>query len=559
MAGTKLSNRQRMINMMYLVLLAMLALNVRVEVLDAFESLRIRLMDSSQLANENDQDFVQSMKAAIDEEVERHKKMTNAGLKDTLDQIRGKTQATIASINAHILKLEEMGEFDEEEGTYKRKDEMEKNFQYWMGTNEEAANGRGNGEAFDLRNELDEYATYIADIYNSQVKGDSLKITPELTQNPVKKKDDPKNLSWERNTLEGPLISNLATLEALKIDVYRQEKKLLDLLNQRLGVFKIVADKVIAVNSPVATIVPAGLPFQTRLAVALSSSTIQPKYYSPAGNIVGENSGTTALLSIPANGALIPDGKSEAIQRYTATIEVPTAFGEAERLTVTDEFIVRRPEVVVSSATVQNLYRKCGNAINIDVPALGDYYTPVVTASNATIKQSTASPKRFLIMPNGNQSVVNVSSRTNGQTIHIGKVKYRVITPPKPRLELKINGQPYQGIRTVSPNSRMTIRVIPDREFLASLPDDARYRIKTLEVRLKDRIGPPRLIGTVDISGSDATRAIPVRLTSEVRQARRGSTLIIQVKGISRKNFKNELIPVPGISAYESSMAVILE
>ena len=113
MAGMKLTNRQKMINMMYLVLLAMLALNVRVEVLDAFENLRIRLMDSSQLADENDRSFVQSMKAAIDEEVNIHNKLTNLGLKDTLDQIRGKTEATIAMLNRHILEMEEIGAFDE--------------------------------------------------------------------------------------------------------------------------------------------------------------------------------------------------------------------------------------------------------------------------------------------------------------------------------------------------------------------------------------------------------------------------------------------------------------
>ena len=247
-------------------------------------------------------------------------------------------------------------------GTFTRKDEMEVNFQYWMGTEEEAEMGRGNGEGYNLREELDKYAQYIANIYNSQVKNDSLRILPELTKDPeTKGTDNPKRLSWERNTLEGPLISNLATLEALKIDIYRQEKKLFRTYSMSVWESsKLSADKVIAVNSPVATIVPAGLPFQTRLNVALASSTIQPSFYSQTGTISREDNGSTGLLSIPANGALIPNGKKEAIQRYTATIEVPTVNGEMERLTVTDQFIVRRPEIVVSSATVQNLYRECG-------------------------------------------------------------------------------------------------------------------------------------------------------------------------------------------------------
>ena len=50
MAGGKLSPRQKMINMMYLVLLALLAMNVSAEILNAFElkdKLNKRLQNSA--------------------------------------------------------------------------------------------------------------------------------------------------------------------------------------------------------------------------------------------------------------------------------------------------------------------------------------------------------------------------------------------------------------------------------------------------------------------------------------------------------------------------------
>ena len=47
MAGSSLSPRQKMINMMYLVLTAMLALNVSAEILQAFESLRTSLRETA--------------------------------------------------------------------------------------------------------------------------------------------------------------------------------------------------------------------------------------------------------------------------------------------------------------------------------------------------------------------------------------------------------------------------------------------------------------------------------------------------------------------------------
>ncbi|MFM7589173.1 MAG: gliding motility protein GldM, partial [Bacteroidota bacterium] len=48
MASAKLSPRQRMINMMYLVLTAMLALNVSAEILKAFAMINKSLEETSQ-------------------------------------------------------------------------------------------------------------------------------------------------------------------------------------------------------------------------------------------------------------------------------------------------------------------------------------------------------------------------------------------------------------------------------------------------------------------------------------------------------------------------------
>ena len=56
MAAQKLSSRQKMINMMYLVLLAILALNVSSEALDAFLTFKDRLSVSAMDANQTNLD-----------------------------------------------------------------------------------------------------------------------------------------------------------------------------------------------------------------------------------------------------------------------------------------------------------------------------------------------------------------------------------------------------------------------------------------------------------------------------------------------------------------------
>ena len=414
MASGKLSPRQKMINMMYLVLTALLALNVSKEVLDAFQIIRGKLNNTAVSANSNANDFVASMKQTIDDEIQNEKKRKNEGLKDTLDIIQSQTSALIGLIDNHVSELEKIGRVDPETGEVERKDELELNYQYWMGTNDLANGGHGNGQANELRQKMNEYFAFLNDIEKRNTKpSERSKVTPKVLEEKIPGQDGSAK-PWELYNFDGPLIGNLAILEAFKADVYEEQKKLFDKLNERLGVTTFRGDKVIAINSPVSTIVPAGLPFETRLAAAISSSTIKPTYSSGSGNIEMQDDGT-ALLKINASGNSIPKGKTEGKQSYSVTIQVPKATGGSETITVEEQFTVRKPSVEITSATVQNLYQACANDVNIRVPALGDYYNPKVSASSAQVVASQKSKEQFRIIPTGKKCVVSVSNVLNGK------------------------------------------------------------------------------------------------------------------------------------------------
>ena len=407
MASGKLSPRQKMINMMYLVLLALLALNVSAEILNAFQVFKDKLNASALTANTNSNEFVKSMIETIDEEIKNEGKRTNEGLKDTLKMIQGWTSDMIGVLNGHITHIEdEIIKRDEETNKLVNIGETELNLQYWMGLGDaqEDNDGRGGGEAYELHQNLDDYVKKVVELYNSQLKDKSkgLKFEEEKLTDDASPEDtqDGAAKPWELFTFEGPAIANTAMLEKIKLDIYEKEKELLDLLNSRLGVATFKADKVIDINAPISTIVPAGLQFQTKLYVAMSSSQIQPKFSSPQGTPKVEEDGG-ALLTIGASGGVIPKGKNEGTQKYSYTIQVPKATGGFETITKEATFTVRKPEIVVTSAAIQILYRDCGNDVNIDVPALGDQYSPKVTASTADIYPNKGSKIKFRIVPRG--------------------------------------------------------------------------------------------------------------------------------------------------------------
>ena len=68
MAGGKLTPRQKMINLMYLVFIAMLALNMSKEVLSAFGILNLKIIESNSITDgRNESSFQQLSQKAVDQ------------------------------------------------------------------------------------------------------------------------------------------------------------------------------------------------------------------------------------------------------------------------------------------------------------------------------------------------------------------------------------------------------------------------------------------------------------------------------------------------------------
>jgi len=191
MAGSgKVSPRQKMINMMYLVLLALLAMNISKEVLDAFDVLSEELSLSATIANDSNKDFVDRMKEEIQGEIDNEGKEDNKGLlTDTLPLIRTKTSAIIDTINAHIDVMYKLGNRDSITGKLGKKDELDRNYKYWMGQTEEVQlmneieefGPRGGSAAYRLRNLIEGHADEMIAIYNGNLRGEgseSRKLDP---------------------------------------------------------------------------------------------------------------------------------------------------------------------------------------------------------------------------------------------------------------------------------------------------------------------------------------------------------------------------------------------
>lgn len=104
MAGGNLSPRQKMINLMYLIFIAMLALNMSKEVLSAFGLMNERLVESNEAAEERNNSFVASLNLKAEEQPEKYKPLKAdaenlhklaADFDNYLSELKGKMTATV--------------------------------------------------------------------------------------------------------------------------------------------------------------------------------------------------------------------------------------------------------------------------------------------------------------------------------------------------------------------------------------------------------------------------------------------------------------------------------
>lgn len=544
MAGSALSPRQKMINMMYLVLTAMLALNVSAEILQAFESLRASLRDTAGAHGSQNQ----SLAADIIKTIETQEKDGNtkySAFKPMISDINARAAEVIAYIDATNASLEEIGQKDPITGEIKKKDETTKNYAFWLGSDDVGNGGHGNGKAVELRQKLNEYLKWANAFYAKQDEKHEANHFANLTLEPAEDPNvtdaDGKNKTWEYFTFHGkPVIADMALMEKFKMDIRDIQAGLLHQTKELVKGFTFTVDSLIAFEAPSSEYVAAGMKYQTRLAVGIASKSIKPEF---VGNgLTMDPGGSTATMTIAANGNVIPDGQSEGVQRYSATIKVPNAAGEIVSIPVNGQFKVRKPEVVIRSKALQILYRDCGNVVDVDVPALGESYNPDFSkSSGGNIIKSATSKREITIVPQGNEFKLAIYSNTNGQSVKIDNLKYNVIKPNAPRLALYANGQEINGLNGVNKKQSVTVKLIPDAEFSRTLPKDARYKAAKVKLMVKDDLGPAKTVQT--LSGADIQKGVTFDLyQGAVRNAYAGAHIYFEVEGIQRLNFQNRAI-----------------
>ena len=397
------SPRQKMINLMYVVLMAMLALNVSNEVLNGFsiveESLKRTTANAAQENAAIYDDFEQQMKANPQKVREWYEK---AGLvKAASDSLYNL---------ASDLKLAIAHEADGSNGdpaNLRNKEDLEAANQVML------APGRGRGKA--LKEAIDSYREamlrMIPDTAKQRIIASDL--TTEVPHTGLGK-------NWQEYMFEAmPAAAAVTLLSKLQSDVRNAEKEVLHTLVQNIDVKDIRVNSLNAFVIPNAQTIVQGDRFSARIVMAAVDTTQVPDIY--IGN----------------NKVNLKDGLYETVAsrtgEFTLSGHIETVNGNGDRLrrNFEQKYTVVEPSATVSADLTRMLYAGYSNPISVSVPGVP------LSKVQATMTNGTLQPVgqgRYIARPSkiGQDATITVTSTNTGRTQTMGSFTFRVRKLPDP-------------------------------------------------------------------------------------------------------------------------------
>lgn len=509
MAGKKETPRQKITSMMYLVLTALLALQVSNAVLEKFAIINEtlgQLIEDTKKNNESQLASIlkeggKSEKAEIKDAVQKAQKVRELsasttqwidGLKQEMLKTSGSETVNEKIINDHSSKVATM--------MIDKKQKWGKEFEETLNNYVKELNAL-TGENFEtLAKAPKDIPIFAAD--DDHVRKDFLTFTFENT----------------------PVIAALASVSQIQTEVLEYESVALRKLAEKAGAARVAFENIIPMVRPKASVVAAGATYEADMFISASSSALSPEMTFNGNPIPVELDPVTGIkmgkVKFTASGGSY-DANGRAKKTYEAVIKL-----NDEEYPATIEYEVVKPTIRVTTGTAPRLYMGCGNDVNIEVPTLGTSYNPSFSAKGA---QLTKGPKvgNVIIVPNQRRVEVSV----NNAGTFIGTEVFDVKPVPRPRVIAKDNnGRPIDLKNGFKAGSLAGLRVNADADenFKSEVPKDANFRIRNMSVILaRGTARVQELTLTSELIDLSAWRAL----------MRPGDRIIIEPKNIVRMTY----------------------
>ncbi len=430
MSHEKLSPRQKMIGMMYLVLTAMLALNVSKEAVEAFKKVDKGLTQT--IANytlKNDVIYRDFDRAAAENPAKAGKYKTAAY------QVKERAEEAFNYIQGLKIEIIKKAEKDPETPAVKgneviieevkRIDDTNVPSEILIGANE-------NGKANDLKALLAEYRQFLISTLDGKNPTIEEALKTSINTSDAKNKDGVTE-RWENLNFQTlPLVAVICILSEYQLSVRNAETEVLNYLYSQIDASSFKFTKLGATVIPVTSnYVTVGSDYEARVFISATDTTQFPEI------TVGD---TKLLLDETGKGIYKIRATSTGPKKWGGIIALKAPDGTIKSYPFDASYVVGEPNVIVSPTAMNVMYNGIPNPIDVSVPGVSPdkLKIKVVNGTFSTEKVKNSKGENFkgawAVRPNavGQNVQIIVTADINGKPVQYAPYEFRVKSIPNP-------------------------------------------------------------------------------------------------------------------------------
>ena len=401
----RLSPRQKMINLMYIVLTATPALNVSSDVLDGFVQVEDGLVRTNSTVGRRNDAVYSALESFTAQNPEK-----GAPWLEKASLVRKHSAALYATVDS--LKLAIVREADGPEGSLQeinRRDDLDAAALVMLGP------GTNGGEL--LRKAIDSYRSHVTSFVTDSVKRAS--INEALSTAPFRRPGTVTPQKWEEAKFENqPVVAAITLLTKLQNDIRYAEGEALANLLAAVDAGDVRVNEINAFVIPQSRMVMRGGKYSANIVLAAVDTTARPAIFIGGKQLADEHGLYEFVTS------------STGTFDYSGYLEVTHGDGTSTRHPFSSNYTVMEPTATVSATMMNVLYAGIDNPVSISVPGVP------MNAVSATMTNGTLTRKgdAWVARPAkiGENATVSVTATIDGRPQTVSSTTFRVRKLPDP-------------------------------------------------------------------------------------------------------------------------------
>ncbi|MEQ1733179.1 MAG: gliding motility protein GldM [Bacteroidia bacterium] len=448
--GGKLPPRQKMINIMYLVLTALLAMNVSKDVLNAFVVVNESLAQTNE-SLEKANGLTYSSFAKVMGTPEKAKAAPYNDLAQKAKKMTEEMNTYIQNLKVHLIEKVEQCPKDSAVKWAVQLMAVSKKDNYDIPTAELIGDdiatphpaSKANSAAA-LEAEILKYRKNMLDLFSDAKK---------FTHNPkVKAEMDSKiglvlkggmehghAAPWASvNFYHLPLAAVITNLTKVQSDIKNAEAEVLDELFSAIGGTDMKFDRLEAKVIAPSSYIIAGDEYKANVLLVASSSTSSNEVVVGTVDTIRSNpdvnpmkGAETPIPNVGGMGEYKRGASGEGIQKWGGMIKVKAPGGAFKYYPFQAEYTVAKPAVSVSPDKMNVFYIGVPNPVTVSAAGI-PAENMMVSMSGGSISVDKRTGKGTVTVSAGTEATVNVSAKIGAGTKALGSSKFRIKRLPDP-------------------------------------------------------------------------------------------------------------------------------